>query len=183
MKTSLLLIAAILGVASYTMLPTGVAPSEDETRLPGFAQESVQAVVPDTTGSPDELRMPSSIGEVVFPHLEHIDDFGIECQECHHEVKATVLHTPHDDYFKDFWIKCNICHRAGEAPREGAIACSECHHDRPAGIADQTLSSKVVIHEKCWECHEIGTGSEASGECSFCHSGEKSPYQPPASNR
>jgi hypothetical protein len=27
----------------------------------------------------------------------------------------------------------------------------------------------VVIHRSCWECHEVGVGSEASSQCRFCH--------------
>jgi Cytochrome c7 and related cytochrome c len=174
MKRSLLALFVVLGVGSFTMLYTGGEANESEPRLPAVR---IDSTIQDSTGGTDVIRMPAAIGEVVFPHREHIEDMGIACQECHHEIKAAALHTPHDQYFKDFWIKCSICHREGEAPREGAIACSECHHERPNGIADQTLSSKVVIHEKCWDCHDVGTGAEASGECEFCHSGEKAPYK------
>jgi len=180
MKKSWLVLVAILVVASFTMLFTGAAPSESDPKLP---EAERSAATQDSIRGTDEIRMPSSIGEVVFPHLEHIDDFGIECTECHHEVNASVLNMPHEEYFKDFWIACGICHRDDAKPSSEPKACSACHHERPSSIADQTLSSKVVIHKNCWECHDIGTGAEASNECAFCHSGEKTPYQPSASSR
>jgi hypothetical protein len=120
-----------------------------------------------------------AVGEVEFPHLEHVDDFGIECDECHHEINAAALDIPHEDYFEDFWIDCETCHGNGEPTRE-AVSCAECHHDQPGELSDETLSSKVVIHKSCWTCHEIGTGSEASSECVTCHSGPKKPFIPAA---
>jgi hypothetical protein len=36
------------------------------------------------------------------------------------------------------------------------------------------LSPKVVIHQSCWECHEIGTGEDASRNCKTCHAGSRS---------
>lgn len=180
MKKSSLALTAILAVASLTMLFIGEAPSGSEPRLPAQEQE---ATVQEVDTGTDEIRTPSAIGEVIFPHLEHIDDFEIECQECHHEIKATALNMPHEEYFEDFWIECGVCHHDDEEPERTAMACSDCHHDRPNGIADQTLSSKVVIHKSCWECHDIGTGAEASGECTFCHSGEKLSYAPNAADK
>lgn len=58
-------------------------------------------------------------------------------------------------------------HTEMEIPRE------DCHHGSPVTIADETLSSKVVIHRACWECHPTGTGSEASQRCDLCHQREK----------
>lgn len=177
MKKSSLAIIAILALASLTMLFIGEAPSTPDTRLPALLQAATDQEN-QSTGDTDEIRTPSSAGEVVFPHLEHIDDFGIECQECHHEVNATALNMPHEKYFDDFWIECGVCHHDGDEPEQGPIACSSCHHERPNGVSDQTLSSKVVIHKNCWECHDIGTGADASGECSFCHSGDKTSFAP-----
>jgi hypothetical protein len=129
--------------------------------------------IPDTVEMPDEIISPSSVGEVTFPHLFHYEDLEFECVECHHEINAAKLITPHDEYFSDFWIDCNICHNGNETARMEAQACSECHHTHPYGIADETLSAKVVIHKNCWECHEIETGIAASESCEMCHIGER----------
>lgn len=121
---------------------------------------------------PPVLVSPTSVGEVAFPHQMHFDDLGIDCGECHHEINAARLKMPHEDYFDDFWIDCLACHTESETPSVSQ-SCSSCHHSDPTGIADETLSSKVVIHKSCWTCHEIGTGAEASAGCASCHqSGE-----------
>ena len=81
------------------------------------------------------------------------------------------------NYFDDFWIDCKICHHESGDVTLKAQPCSKCHHTHPAGIADETLSSKVVIHKSCWECHEIGTGGEATTNCKLCHSGPRTEYK------
>jgi len=115
-------------------------------------------------GMPEVLELE----DVSFPHQLHFDDFGIECTECHHETNAAKLEIPHPEYFEDFWIDCQICHHAQTVQRESQ-KCSSCHPDAPFSIADETLSAKVVIHESCWTCHEVGQGADASTSCSFCH--------------
>jgi len=127
----------------------------------------------DTSEIPLEIKIPSSVGDVVFPHEMHIEDLEIECVECHHQINAIKLHTPHPDYFRSSWINCKICHNGSEKIKQKVFTCSKCHRTNPANIADETLSAKVVVHKKCWECHEVGTGKEASESCEMCHSGEK----------
>lgn len=119
----------------------------------------------------EEPKMPEvmELEDVSFPHQMHLDDFGIECRECHHETDAAKLESPHQEYFADFWINCQICHHESRTPRTSQ-RCSHCHHDTPFDIADETRSAKVVIHQKCWSCHEVGAGAEASATCATCHS-------------
>ena len=116
----------------------------------------------------------SSVGQVVFPHEGHYDALEIECETCHHETNAKMLDIPHREYFQDFWIDCGTCHHPSEMPQE-AKSCATCHHC-PVDCADETLSTKVVIHENCWRCHEVGTGAEASAGCAFCHSGPETEW-------
>lgn len=127
----------------------------------------------DTSEIPEEIKFPSTVGEVVFPHLMHIEDLEIECIECHHQINAIKLKTPHPEYFKSSWINCKICHNGSEKIKQKVYTCSECHHSNPLDVADETLSSKVVVHKNCWECHEVGTGSNASETCDECHAGKK----------
>lgn len=127
----------------------------------------------DTVPIPSEKIFPSSVGEVVFHHQMHVKDLSIKCVECHHQIDARKLATPHPDYFKSSSIKCEICHmHAGEIKQKGYI-CSACHSTKPMNIADETLSSKVVVHKQCWKCHQVGTGKQASKGCEKCHSGKK----------
>ena len=127
----------------------------------------------DTLETPADIIIPSSVGEVLFPHQMHIEDLEMGCVECHHQIDAKILNTPHADYFKSSWINCKICHNGSESIKQRIYTCSECHQSSPTSIADETLSSKVVVHKKCWECHEVGTGKEASESCELCHSGER----------
>jgi hypothetical protein len=117
---------------------------------------------------PEIIVTPSSVGEVQFPHALHYDDMGFECTECHHEIDAAELVMPHEDYFDDFWIDCRICHVPG-TEASTSMSCSSCHTKPAADIADETLSSKVVIHQSCWRCHEVATGADASQACGICH--------------
>ena len=110
------------------------------------------------------------LGDVRFPHGLHFGDLEFECSECHHETNAAGLAIPHEEYFADFWINCKTCHRDTKSPVP-AQSCSNCHHGSPTDIADETLSTKVVVHRSCWRCHEVGTGQPASRTCKSCHSG------------
>jgi hypothetical protein len=118
--------------------------------------------------SPSTIRFTSAAGDVEFMHEMHSLDFEISCAECHHETDARELKTPHTEYLENFSIDCHGCHHES-VETSSPQACSRCHHEAPADIADETLSSKVVIHQVCWECHEIGHGSDASSGCAFCH--------------
>ena len=117
---------------------------------------------------PETLEWSSEVGKVEFLHRAHAEDFGIECVTCHHETDASPLRLPHPRYFEGSWEECARCHRE-EKPQQLAQSCSACHPDAPFTVADETSSSKVVIHESCWRCHEVGSGAEASSQCGFCH--------------
>ncbi len=172
----------ILIVLTTTLL--SLAAKKPETPKNSAGSKSISSTAKealvspqDTTGIPPVITSPSSAGEVVFPHQQHIEEFEIECKDCHHETNAAALEMPHENYFDDFWIDCKICHHEGGSGKLQAQSCSKCHHTNPVNIADETLSSKVVIHKNCWECHDVGTGSEASENCSMCHVGEQTKFK------
>ena len=132
--------------------------------------------VPNAGAIQQEDAVPAAVtlAEVVFPppavfdHEFHIDDAELECVECHHETAASPLNTPHVEYFEDLWITCETCHH-GDTPDLGPQACEDCHTRAAGGISDQTITAKVATHLSCWECHDSGTGVEASENCVFCH--------------
>ena len=128
---------------------------------------------PQSGEVPTELRIASSVGEVVFRHEAHVSDLAIDCAECHHQINAKALSTPHPDYLQSSWINCRTCHNESGTAKHVVYSCSACHRTNPVHIADETLSAKVVVHRKCWKCHEVGTGKQASEACSACHSGKK----------
>jgi hypothetical protein len=134
----------------------------------GTWSSSAQQEALQKSGDSPVISFSSAAGAVEFQHEMHFSDFGIDCVECHHEANARALETPHAEYLKSSSIDCSGCHREG-AEAVQPHACSRCHPDTPADIADETLSSKVVIHEVCWSCHEAGLGEAASRSCSDCH--------------
>jgi len=124
-------------------------------------------------GMPDVVTFNSSAGNVLFPHKLHVEDLELECVKCHHQISAVKLETPHPDYLESSWINCQLCHDPSQQTDKTYYKCSECHHENPNSISDETLSSKVVTHKGCWTCHESGTGVEASKGCPGCHMKEE----------
>jgi len=165
-----LLAAASVIILVASGLPSDAAPS---TRPSKAAASQTMPASAAKLEIPSEIRIPSSVGEILFRHQMHIRDLGIKCVDCHHSIDAKKLVTPHPDYFGSSWINCKTCHKESEKIAEGAYVCSECHQTRPKHIADETLSAKVVTHKQCWKCHRVGTGNEASKACAKCHSGRK----------
>ena len=123
----------------------------------------------DDTDMPDEIAFESSVGNVLFPHSLHVKELEINCAECHHQIHAGELDTPHPDYMESSWINCKICHDPDSEMSKKYYKCSDCHHSVLANIADETLSSKVVLHKSCWQCHASGEGVQASESCIDCH--------------
>jgi hypothetical protein len=150
METAMRVLSLVLLMALIASAPASAAPADPGAPIPA------------------EIVVPTSVGEVVFPHRKHVEELGFACTECHHETQAAVLDMPHPQYFADFWIDCKVCHREGSAPLVPQ-ACSACHHSSLSNIADQTSSAKVAIHRSCWRCHESGSGEKATANCAFCH--------------
>lgn len=145
------------------------ACSQDSEQAGDTPEQVPEVVVNDSQavlGLPCDITYPSAAGDVCFPHKKHRK---LGCSTCHHEIRAKALDTPHPDYIESSQPNCQTCHDPDDAIGKNDRSCTGCHHSEPEGIADETLSSKVVLHESCWKCHEIGTGVDASKECSECH--------------
>lgn len=136
--------------------------------IPG---SEISAPAPATANPemPGDIVFNSSVGDVVFPHGLHVQDADMECVECHHQIHAKDLDTPHPGYMASSWINCQICHDTNSKMSKKYYKCSDCHHSDLDDIADETRSSKVVIHKNCWSCHQTGTGVDASKGCVECH--------------
>lgn len=167
-----------LFAAAVVVLAAANACTAAELRQPAPAKRVASQTTPSNAGSrgmPSEIKIPSSVGDVLFRHEMHVRDLSVKCVDCHHQINAKRLSTPHPDYFSSSWINCRTCHDETEKVSKKTYVCSECHQTMPKNIADETLSAKVVIHKQCWKCHAIGTGKEASNACSKCHSGKRRP--------
>ena len=139
-----------------------------QTAAPGAEPPAPKPASAAGSGSsmPDVIVFESALGDVHFPHKRHQK---MRCNRCHHQIHARELDTPHEEYFEASWIKCQNCHESNSQFGDGYFKCSGCHHADPESIIDETISSKVVIHESCWKCHKSGTGVTASEGCSYCH--------------
>jgi len=161
--------AKLLGI--LTLLPwVLVAPtsaiSEEVEEEP--AAEAIEAAGEDTAPALEPRSSPI-MGDLIFPHVEHVEDMEIECDECHHETNAVPLDSPHEAYFDDLWVDCGACHHESGSTDLEPKSCYECHDSSLRDIADERLSSKVILHKNCWACHEVETGLEASQSCELCH--------------
>ena len=146
-------------------------PSEEVVQADTLA--AVPARPDSVLDMPGEITYTSSVGDVLFPHNLHVTELEVQCVECHHQIHAMELDTPHPDYMTSSWVSCKICHNTDSVKREEYYKCSYCHLTNSDDIADETLSSKVVTHKSCWNCHETGTGVEASQGCAECHVKDK----------
>jgi len=87
--------------------------------------------VPDT---PYRVLFQSMAGKVQFDHMEHVKDYGLACNDCHHNLSegetdpdtCGSCHLPDaDDPIKRsdaFHKQCIGCHKDG-----GPTQCNGCH--------------------------------------------------------
>jgi c(7)-type cytochrome triheme protein len=125
---------------------------------------------------PDEIKTPSHIGEIIFPHRAHFEEFDVECASCHHRIKTSSLKIPHRFSTRENWKDCTFCHDSDKSGKN-LYSCKSCHNKLEKNYLKQVLSYKVVVHKSCEECHEMGKGVEASKSCKFCHTGPKLGYK------
>ncbi len=156
----------ILVLMPFALVSLTTADSEE-------AEEESASEVIEAEGGGTALTVeprPSSImGDLIFDHVAHVEDMEIECDECHHETNAVPLDSPHEEYFYDLWVDCGACHHDSSSADLKPRSCYECHDTKIRDIADERLSSKVILHKNCWTCHEVETGLEASQSCELCH--------------
>jgi hypothetical protein len=165
-RVELLALMALLPLAAMSL---ATASSEGEEAGSGAEASEIAG---EATSTPSEDPRPSMMGDLIFDHEEHAEELELDCEDCHHETNAGPLDFPHEDYFHDLWIDCGACHHEAGSPALEPASCYECHHDgQLRDIADERLSAKVILHQNCWECHEVETGVEASESCELCHSG------------
>ena len=145
--------------------PTSANPDEAEAESASEATEATG----ELTAPILEPRNSPVMGELIFPHVEHVEEMELECGECHHETNAVPLDTPHEAYFDDLWVDCAACHHEPGSADLEPRSCYECHDSKHRDIADERLSAKVILHKNCWTCHEVETGLAATESCELCH--------------
>jgi predicted CXXCH cytochrome family protein len=107
---------------------------------------------------PVRILFENNGGKVIFSHLVHHRDYGIECSRCHHD-KAQPIVTPED----------------------GALACGSCHPNHfDKNFVDNHMDS-FPNESYCVRCHHVEYGklnfdheahTEYASDCSDCHHGK-----------
>ena len=162
--------AKLLGI--LTLLPWVLATPTSAIADEAEEEPTAEAIEAEgeNTAPPLEPRFSPIMGDLIFPHVEHVEEMEIECDECHHETNAVPLDSPHESYFDDLWVDCGACHHESGSADLEPKSCYECHDSNLRDIADERLSPKVILHKNCWACHEVETGLAASESCELCHS-------------
>lgn len=145
-----------------------LAPTAQFDSLLNQPEKALESVT-EFTKPPKEIIFHSNVGDVVFPHQMHVEEQEMECSECHHNLNAKTLETPHPDYFESSQIDCQVCHTESSKLMKEDYNCSKCHQSNPTRIGKEKLTSKVAMHNRCWSCHDMDTGQQASEDCTLCH--------------
>ena len=89
--------------------------------------------------NPYRFVFTSQAGKVFFTHDAHMDDYGLECIDCHHTLDE------------------------GEQDPQPE-SCSECHY--PGSEDDGVPTRPDAFHKQCIECHQDnGSGPVECGQC------------------
>jgi len=124
----------------------------------GVTLLSAGNLVADEQEPPEEITLDSDVyktnrrGPVLFSHLNHAEDYGITCDECHHDYKDGKNIWEEGDPVK----KCAACHDPNKNKgnvKKLSIAfhrnCKTCHRD-----LYRSGDSEDAPFRKCSDCHQ-----------------------------
>jgi len=130
----------------------------------------------ESSDPPVRVFLDNTGGRVVFGHLAHVEDYGLECEDCHHDGEA--FERP---------MECGACHpkafdEAFAQNHQQAFSdpeqCLRCHYDDPATEAPEDRPDPYWIavradafHSQCMGCHESMGGPAGDESCNQCHAG------------
>jgi DnaJ-class molecular chaperone len=136
----------------------------------------------DTQAMPVRVLFDNNGGKVVFSHAAHSRDYGVACEECHHESdKPSPNPVPcgscHPKVFDENFAKnhisafaderyCERCHHEG-FDGKNSEPCSSCHEEKIEALVPTELSA---FHNGCMGCHkDLGSGPYQKEDCTKCH--------------
>ncbi|MEF2145405.1 MAG: cytochrome c3 family protein [Desulfovibrionaceae bacterium] len=126
---------------------------------------------------PARVLFDNTGGRVIFAHTVHVDDYGLECGECHHDEGDPAKPVP-----------CGACHPASfdeswkhDHPSffPNKDMCLRCHDSDPSGgvtpdnrpDTDWLPVRADAFHGQCMGCHDSMGGPTGEQECKSCHAG------------
>lgn len=146
-KTALSLFEPVTPVPKEVVVASGPVPSSEEKQPPPSKAETpappekkesteekpkpkvAQAVSEEP---PETVEYTPKYGQVTFTHMIHVEEYGFDCGDCHHEdleggmSKCTNCHEPPK---KALHKNCVGCHKKlkNEGKDTGPVKCRECH--------------------------------------------------------
>jgi len=116
-----------------------------------FLPAAEEQAIPENILLGQEMCGKNRKGPVEFSHLNHIEDYGLSCEECHHDYMDS----------KNVWKEGDWVNK-----------CTECHD---ACKSDGNVKKlKVAFHKNCIDCHrkikaEWGSTDAPFRDCRGCH--------------
>lgn len=90
--------------------------------------------------TPIRIDFKSTAGNVLFDHKAHIEDYGLDCTDCHHEFDESEQKKPQ---------ACSVCHTGDETGE--AFKRPDAFHQQCIGCHEDSGSGPV----KCSDCHVL----------------------------
>lgn len=107
---------------------------------------------------------------MVFAHKKHADDYGVPCEECHHESDQVSMHP----------LACTTCHPAeydqqfieGHKTSIDQQYCSRCHHAEMDKLIFDHKEHEDSYSSGCTDCHHDTDIEPEPQACGNCHMDE-----------
>lgn len=127
----------------------------------------------EAPAEPVRIMFSASAGSVTFDHMMHAQDYGLDCEACHHHYVGV------QEDFTGGYLGCRECHVAHGDWDEPPQVCVDCHTDQM--IEDYLEGAEYpgpfdTFHDdyslkSCVGCHEDMGGGPGKGpeNCSRCH--------------
>jgi hypothetical protein len=117
----------------------------------GILQAFEEQSVPDEMDISNEVYKSDRKGPVPFSHVDHAEDYDLECTACHHEYEDG----------ENVWDE-------GKHVKK----CVECHD--PLKNEGEVKRLKIAFHKNCKNCHRKIVEEEISEDapykkCNGCH--------------
>ncbi len=141
---------------------------------------------------PVRIMLQSMGGNVLFDHQTHSEDYGLDCEACHHSVYGSLAGAPaacgschrpdsvylsaldsnglfdHQTHSEDFGLDCIDCHHTYTEDDPGEPeACGVCHN--PEAEGENMPGREAAFHEQCISCHEASEVIPGGSDCAGCH--------------
>ena len=121
-----------------------------------FLSGGAEALKTESGPAPDDILIADPLfgdrtqPEVVLSHTKHVDDYGLDCTECHHI---------YNEKGKNIWEE-----------GDRVISCNQCHNSAFTGHGG-VRPLYEAYHGNCRECHK--GDDKAPKKCAACHQGPR----------